>query len=420
MNTTRGFSALAAVILVALGCGKSGGSGKSAGPELFAGGIAPPGDLIKVKAGMTIDDVKKVLPTAAPCARQSGSPCLEIASGYNNLRFKVGFYSDKQTVARITVSSAVKGELAALAAKAWGAGTKDTEGMAETTWRDDKTGFIASTSFERDINFQTFIPLNAAYFGTKPGIVGPWQGIALGMTRDEVLAKVPDAAAPKGGGSYIPMSGGPEGVSLDPQFGEDDKVKQLHIRFPSSVAELVEKAWGPGIKTSIAYGVGSKTESTSVSISWFDELAGLRFVVTESTLDIEPYLSYEKLFGAGKDDFGMLPVAVTGKSKADVAAHYGIPVPSSDNITVRLAAGKFSASATPSIDCRFNADKAICSMTVQYSEPAGERDAIIAFLKAKWGEPKMQSEDMKFRDSTPSIVVSDWKQNHQFTFSVQP
>lgn len=425
MKTSLPWSSLAAVALALAtntgsGCGKSGGGGKTAGPELFAGGIAPPGDLIKVKAGMTIDDVKKVLPTAAPCARQSGSPCLEIASGYSNVRYKVGFYSDLQTVARISVASTTKGELAALAIKAWGPGTKDTKGsIVDTSWRDDNTGFIATTSFERDIDFKHFVPLNAAYFGAKPGLVGPWQGITFGMTRDEVLAKVPGAVAPKGGGSYNPISGGPDGVSLEPKFAEDDKVNQLTLRFPADVSAMIEKAWGPGVKTSIKFGVGSKTESTSVSTSWFDETAGLRFVANEYELVIEPYVTYEALLGASKDDFGLLPVAVNGKTRAEVVAHYKLAATTDGNITVHLAPTKLSNNfAAPEITCKFTNDLANCSLDVKYGEQTSERDAILALVKAKWGEPKMVFDDMHFRASKPKIVVRDWVQ--MLTFTIEP
>lgn len=423
MNTTHQWSSLAvvALALATTSCGKSGGGGKSAGPELFAGGIAPPGDLIKVKAGMTIDDVKKVLPTAAPCARQSGSPCLEIASGYSSLRFKIGFYSDLQTVAGITVASSTKGELAALATKAWGPGVKTGEGsFASETWRDDNTGFIASTSFERDIEFKTFVPLNAGYFGAKPGIVGPWKGITFGMTRDEVLAKVPRAVAPKGGGSFNPMSGGPEGVVLEPKFGDDDdKVNQLTLRFPADVGALLEKAWGPGVKVGTKIGVGSQTESTSISTYWFDAAAGLRFVSNESGLVIEPYLTYEALLGAGKDDFGMLPVAVIGKSKAEVAAHYKLAASTDAEITVRLANSELSSEySPPQINCKFTDDKANCSLDLKYGEQTSERDAILALVKAKWGEPKMVFDDMQFRTSKPKIVVRDWVQ--MLTFTIEP
>ncbi len=416
MNTTSSFASLAAVVLVAVtggGCGKSGG-GKSAGPELFAGGIAPPGDLIKVKAGMTVDDVKKVLPTATPCARQSGSPCLEIASGYSNLRFKIGFYSDLQTVARISVASTTKGELAALATKAWGPGSKDTKfGSDSSTWRDANTGFIASTSFERDIEFKTFVPLNTAYFGAKPGIVGPWKGITFGMTRDQVNAKVPDAAAPKGGGSYSPMSGGPEGVSLEPKFGDDDKVNQLTLRFPADVGALIEKAWGPGVK------VGTKTATSEVLTYWFKPAAGMRFVVSEIELVIEPYLTYEALLGAGKDDFGLLPIAVMGKSRADVVAHYKLAVSTDAEIVVKLANSKFSVGySPPQITCKFDGDKATCSLDLPYGEQTSERDAMVALVKAKWGEPKMVLGDMQFRTGKPKIVVRDWVQ--KLTFSIEP
>ena len=406
MNKTARIASLAAVALVAWtgsGCGKSGGGGKSAGSELFAGGIAPPGDLLKVKAGMTVDDVKKVLPTATPCARHSGSPCLEIPSGYSNLRFKIGFYSDLQTVSQIRLDSTTKGELFKLATTAWGPSKKNDRASSifDESWRDDNTGYIVSgTATERDLEFKMFVPLNAAYFGAKPGVVGPWKGITFGMTRDQVNAKVPDAAAPKGGGSYSPMSGGPEGVSLEPKFGDDDKVNQLTLRFPADVGAMIEKAWGPGIR-------GGKVTSRLLTY-WYDQAAGLRFIVDDSELLIEPFLTYEALLGASKDEFGLLPVAVNGKSRAEVLAHYTLPASSEDRIVVKLAHSKLSGEyVPPQISCKFDSDKAKCAFELRYGEQTSERDAMVALLKAKWGEAKMVTGDMHFLAGKTEIVVDD-------------
>ena len=58
---------------------------------------------------------------------------------------------------------------------------------------------------------------------------------------------------------------------------------------------------------------------------------------------IEPYLTYEALLGAGKDDFGLLPVAVIGKSKAEVAAYYKLAVSTDAEINVKLANSKLSS-----------------------------------------------------------------------------
>ena len=101
MTTARKSQTLLAALL-AVACGK-GGSGKEAGAEVFGNKPVPPGELIKVKAGMTQAEVKNVFPSAKPTPNHSGSPSLSLDSGYSNLEYRIGFYSDKDAVADIEV-----------------------------------------------------------------------------------------------------------------------------------------------------------------------------------------------------------------------------------------------------------------------------------------------------------------------------
>src|SRR5436190_14511337 len=88
------------LVLALAACGK--GSGKTASVDLFGKKPVPPGDLTKVKAGMTQDDVKKLFPGIKPTPNHSGSPSLTVESGYDNAAYRISFYSDLETVADVT------------------------------------------------------------------------------------------------------------------------------------------------------------------------------------------------------------------------------------------------------------------------------------------------------------------------------
>ena len=398
MFPTSKWTVAAVVTVAALGltnCSKE----KQPGDDLFGKAIAPPGELAKIKAGMTQDDVKKVLPSAKPCERHSGSPCLEISSGFGDVRYLIGFYSDLKTVADIRIASR-GGAPQRIAKKAWGPGVADKYFPDQLHWRDEATGFDATID-DRDITFKPFTPLTAAFFGSKPGRVGDWQKVEFGMTQAEVTKLAPDL------GHTLPGATGADAVSVSPSFNSDDKVEKMQVRFPAANKDMVAKAWGPGLV------IGAADDQATY---WFDEAGGIRaslrsFFADQAELTMESYVPYSKLFGEGKDSYGLLPVDQLGKSKADVTAHFNI-TETSNFVRLPLGLTRLAGIGTGDVYnsyvCNFIFDdKAQCDVGVFYGDNTAERDTIIAALKAKWGEPTMKGSDMIFRVAAPNIVVRD-------------
>jgi hypothetical protein len=228
-------------------CGKGGGSSssKTAGIELFGKTPVPPGDLAKVKAGMSQDQVKALFPGIKPTPNHSGSPSLSIDSGYSNVDYRIGFYSDKDEVADVSVR--VPPDLGAKLETAWGAPTE--KGMWPT-WVNDEAGYEVSLmemGRKSDVSFRPFVSLNTAFFGAKPGPVDILAKVKLGMTRDEIAAAAPGfetAGADKGNGSYIPHEAAAKGVRVSIRYDENNKAEEYLVELPAKGPEMVVKAWG--------------------------------------------------------------------------------------------------------------------------------------------------------------------------------
>jgi hypothetical protein len=236
-----------AVLVLVAACGK--GSDKTATVDLFGKKPVPPGELAKLKANMTQAEVKNLLPSAKPTPRHSGSPSLSIDSGYANVEYRIGFYSDKDAIASIDVS--VPTDLAAKLDTAWGPATKDR--MGDRAWENTDDGYDVTTMEMRrktTIGFRPYTPLTQDYFGTQPGPVDALTKIKFGMTREEVTKAVPGLEGPpKGGGSYIPFEGKPKDVRLSVGYDGADTVDRFEVDMPKRGGELALKAWGPSPAT---------------------------------------------------------------------------------------------------------------------------------------------------------------------------
>jgi len=241
----RHFIQTVAVSTCVLACTKDGAS-KEAGVDVFGKRPVPPGELAKIKPDMTQAEVKKHLPTAKPTPNHSGSPSLTIESGYSNLGYHVRFYSDKDAVASVDVEAPKSLGLYAKLEQAWGPATTDHMGK---TWVDDEAGYeVSALDLGRNtrVSYHPYVPLDAAFFGSQPGLVGDLKKIRFGMTRDQVKQAVPGLEGPpKGGGSYIPYAGGPRGVTLSVSYSyEDDKVERMEMALPLTAVPRLIKAWG--------------------------------------------------------------------------------------------------------------------------------------------------------------------------------
>lgn len=251
-----------AIVLAACGKGGggSGGGSKTATVDLFGKKPVPPGDLAKVKAGMTQDDVKKLFPGIKDTPNHSGSPSLRVPSGYSNVDYDIVFYDDLKTVAEISIN--VPKDLAAKLETAWGPGQKGPMGPE---WTNEDDGYEVEAwdmGRKTDIQFKPYVPVGPAYFGSKPAPFDILAKVKPGMTRDEIAKAAPGfetAGAPKGNGSFAPYKGKAgtfqEPVRINIEYDQDDKARGYVVDLPPKGGEKLVKAWGA--KPGKARGTGS-------------------------------------------------------------------------------------------------------------------------------------------------------------------
>jgi hypothetical protein len=234
-----------ALLSVLAACSKGGG-GKSASIDMFGKKPVPPGDLAKIKPGMTQAQVKALFPGIGPTPNHSGSPSLRIPSGYSDAQYDIVFYSDRDAVADIDVD--VPKAVGAKLEQAWGAPTD--KGMFPK-WVNDDDGYEASLQEmgrKSTVEFRPFTPLSAAFFGSKPGPIDVLTKVKLGMTRDEIAKAAPGfetAGAPGGNGSFVPYEAAAKDVRIEIDYSADNKAEQFQVTLPAKGGDIVTKAWGP-------------------------------------------------------------------------------------------------------------------------------------------------------------------------------
>lgn len=364
MITTR----FAVLVLVTAACGKGG---KDAGIEIFGKKPVPPGDLAKVKPGMTQAEFKAAFPSARPTPNHSGSPSLRIESGYSNVDYDVVFYSDKDAVAHVDIG--VPKDLAAKLPTVWGPPTKDVMG---NTWTNNDNGYnVTAMEMGRktDVAFRPFVPLTAAYFGKAPALPGNWKDVKLGAKQADVKPTTNEE---------------PGDVSIEPRYS-DGELADIRVRLPAHAPKIIEAAWGPGTKT-------------DDSTSWFNDAAGIRATLAGEQLLFEPYITYAKLFGTGPADMGQVPVKLAGKSKADFIAALGPKAAVADNVMLSYGMTKHGGQYAH-VNCLHS-----CTLTIPYETNTAARDEMLAYLVSIWGTPKVDKDTRRFKVGGKTIVVDDW------------
>jgi hypothetical protein len=105
---------------------------------------------------------------------------------------------------------------------------------------------------------------------------------------------------------------------------------------------------------------------------------------------------------------GQVPVALEGKSRAEVEAALRQPSEGANNMMLQLDETKYGS--RPNIDCTFfSGPKASCDFTVPYDDRVKDRDEILAYLDATWGTPARSKPDERiYRVAGHTIRVSDW------------
>lgn len=140
----------------------------------------------------------------------------------------------------------------------------------------------ASTG-SRDVATERGVPLDRAVLGSMPRPFGALQPIKPTMTRDEILAAIPDARR-DGEDLVVPL--GVETLTAKIVIDSTDHISFIAITMVPFPAELFEQAWG-----------------ASPARVWFDRTAMWRaeYGIDASSLQIFPYKRFADVIGTGPD-----------------------------------------------------------------------------------------------------------------------
>lgn len=383
----------------AIGCGGE----KTADGKYFGKVIAPPGELAKIKKGMTIAEAQKLVPSIK-LDKERGD--YMVASGYDNLKIEVSFRKD--VVDNVIYKFKGKGAEKFIVG-AWGPGKVGKYDKESQQWQDDKTGFKARLSCSKNcyVYFENYTPLTQDFFGKEVAPLSVLANVKVGMTEAQVLAAVPQF--PEIVSSLV--NAGPDEVMMSVYVPKSSGVVQsTRMTLPPGAMDMLVKAWGPPVEFTSAIKQELKV--------WFNPKTGVRAVaeadkiLDQTSIVFDTYLPYTQMLGDDKDTIAFLPKPMLDLTADELKAAYAANLAKEAGDDVRLS---FPPTDFGRFETRVNffiyEGK---TKNVRFSIPYEGRDSnkaeILAFMKKKWGEPTVATDYDKsliFRTAAPVIKVKD-------------
>jgi hypothetical protein len=408
----RNHATLAALTVATLAACKGGGGGIDA--AYFGNTVEPPKGLAKIRPGMTLEEAKTAAPSLKEGKGRDEGDWL-VASGNDDIRLQVGFDGDR--VDRVVVKAKTK-DLEPVLTKAWGAPTRETAKYSEeehAVWKNEAGAWKATLDcLERMcfLDFESYRPLAAAWFGAKPVPPGKYADVRVGMPADEAAKILGDAQATE---KYV--EAGPDDTRIIAQTSSDDrKVTSVRLMLPADALPLLEQAWGPGLESE---GLMGKPNT-----SWFDAASGWRAMWEgdsmgdSGSLEFENYLPLEQIVGAGPADLALFEKAGLGATATDLATAYGARWDAKDEV-ITLPPAPWGELWTR-VNVGFGADGKVAYLRfgIPYSGYVPAHDEILGAFRARFGEPKPVEDlgrtNLQFKDAPPLLVydetiTSEWQ-----------
>lgn len=213
-------------------------------------------------------------------------------------------------------------------------------------------------------------PLDESFFGktvAPPGALGP---IKPGSSKEEAQKAVPDL-------DKIPMAEtGYEGVSYAYQDLTEGSIPGVHL--PKGSDAVIEKAWGPGIKTD---------RGGTPVVVWFNPEQGIRASYSaqgdRAYLRFEPYMPVAKLLGEGKG-LPLLDKPFEGKTEEELKTMYPSLVTKIGHLGFPATEWEFGGNINLS---PYPMNKPIKSLAFSIPFKTPEQQAeIMKLIEAKWGK----------------------------------
>lgn len=385
-------------LALAVGCSKE----KTANGSYFGKTMAPPGDLAKIKKGMTLAEAQKAVP-AIKKDEQSGDYMVD--SGYVNLKIEVSLRKDvvDDIIFKFKGTDASK-----FLSEAFGPGTPDKIDKERVDWKNPTTGYKAHLSCSRNcyLYMEDFVPLKPEFFPKEIGPIADLAKVKVGMTEAEVKAALPNKPA------IIDslVNAGPDEVLISVYAPKATGVVQSsRMLMPEEGVAMLKTAWGEPVETTTSIGQVQKV--------WFNAKTGARVTMDEKdpfgkvSLVFDSYMPYTQMLGEDKDVVAILPKPFLGLSAAEIKAAYAdTAVTEGDDVRLRLPPSELEMFETRVHFFIYEGKARNARFKIPYGTRVGAKEEIMAFMKKKWGEPTQGTDYKKsliFHAAPPVVKVSD-------------
>ena len=377
---------LAVAVIAMLGCHRNAGS------EYFGTQVTPPGVLAKIRPGMDVDELKKLVPGL----RDDDGHGLLLDQPAKNIKLYAVALNDRVVDTYVDYAGS---DARDVLTAAWGPpdAEPDREEQGELAWRNATTGWRAHLFCGHGtadtplppfctITFHPYKPLEAMFAKTIAP-VGEMAAAKPAMPVTELRAAThlpfdkPDTVLNR----TLDYDGADEMVAV-----VDGRLFEISYRVPKLARAMIDKAWGPGTT------VGTDTMWFDAQSGWFARAGAPDDKDGTLNIAFHGYMPFEKLIDVLE--------SMTGAKDADEArkAHpelpwkqardgvYDIAMPYNEMqlpmtaITGMTMVGVFGKGHPPRFD-------------VGMADPA-KLDAIVASFTKRWGEPKQTIEKSTDKD----------------------
>lgn len=242
-----------ALVVVSAACG-----GEPVSAAFFGAAPAPPGKLAVLRAGMSFDDARSVLPANAVLDR-NGVATVPVASGHAKIAAAVEFDAGKIAAVDLTVPGA---GCEATLTRAWGAPQAGTtlDGHAERFWTNDRDHWkaVLTTDGGCQVRIAPYQAMTAEFFGTEVAPPAALAKVTIGMSVDDAAEVAPELMAQDAHAEDVKLlrasapvaaAGVPSDVHAFADDGGHGRIEHVGLEMKPQSLSMLKQAWGEPTKT---------------------------------------------------------------------------------------------------------------------------------------------------------------------------
>jgi hypothetical protein len=377
-------------------------SAPAATTEFFGPTIEPPLGLAKLRPGMPVARARQLVPALRDDHRGVREH-LVLPSGVSDVKLEVRV--DAGTVSGLV--AIVQGQTAReTLTRAWGTPeiATDVLGQPEITWASEATGWkVKLDCLERNclVEYVPYHVLTAEFFGAHVVPPGMLANLRIGMPLADARTQAPGLVDVRAG-LATGVDGVRQYVTIDDKLGT---VRAIYLNLPHHASQLVEEAWGPGLRA--IEPVGKEV------LVWPDPTTGWRATLRDALgsshdLAFDTYLPAAQLFGEQPDVLDAVPVL--GRTIDELKRQFGPELAAQGrDFVLTLPPTEWERGATKITLGTSSGRIRELMFSIPFKAHPDAHDTLLQLFTHKWGQPRPSELDGRrvliFRDGDPRVEV---------------